>query len=676
MCRENDTPWKRRNIFSCPVYNAILYQCDRKENHVCELNKKTSLFQSVVAFGFFVPLLVFLFSGCASAEKQRMRADLQAQQIIMEKQASSLGRTEPFSIEKPSDTLRRRLFVEQQLPFSSPISLGSMYLEPAEHLSDESVHALSFESITFSAPVPWEEGQELTVSLMEALQIGARNSRAYQEQKEQLFRAALALDLSRHEFRSILTASVETETALDIQQGDTATEVKHSGTGTVERPFKNGLTLTTQIGLDLVNLLTAGETSLGAFADATISVPLLRGSGKHIVTEPLIQAEREVVYAIYRFERYKKTFAVEIAKEYLEVLQLNDQIENTEENYRSLITARRRARRLADAGRISEIQVDQATQEELRARTRWISAQQTYERRLDSFKLLLGLPPDARLRLDQEELKRLVLSTAHIGEPEHTEDSQTQDIHSEEALPGEIPPTDAPAELSTPGGGEAGPLEIGESEAVALGMENRLDLRTALGEVYDSRRKIVVAADALRPELTLLGSAYVGNLQSVSTTESSDTGFRLNRGFYSALLSFDFALDRAEERKAYRESLIDMENAVRDFQELDDNIKLSVRNALRDLRESRENLRIQKNALSLAQKRVRSANLFLQAGLVEIRDLLEAQEALILAQNALTSALVRYRVGELELQRDMGVLEVNEQGMWREYHPEEHTDEE
>jgi outer membrane protein TolC len=624
---------------------------------------------------FFVPLIAVLISGCVSAEKHRMRADLRAQEIISEKQASSLGKTEPFTIERPADTLRRRLLLEQQLPYSSPISLGSMYLDSEKHGSDERAGMPPVESNTFFSHDPLQDGQILTLSLIEALQIGARNSRAYQEQKEDLYRKALALDLSRREFRSILTASAETEASVDLRQGASPAELKQSGTGTIKRTFRKGLSLTTQIGLDLVNLLTADDMSLGAFADATISVPLLRGSGKHIVTEPLIQAERDVVYAIYRFERYKRTFAVEIAREYLEILQLNDQIENTEENYRSLITASRRARRLADAGRISEIQVDQATQEELRARTRWINAQQAYERRLDSFKILLGLPPDARIRIDREELKRISLAMYVMDEVEGAENEVTQAAPFEDGPSDGFSPTDTSEELPLPGSGMAGPLEIEESEAIALGMENRLDLRTALGEVYDTERKIVVAADALRPELTLLGSANIGNLRSTGSTDSPDPGFRLNRGFYSALLSFDFALDRAEERNAFRESLIDLESAVRDFQELEDNIKLSVRNALRDLRESRENLQIQKNALSLAQKRVRSGNLFLQAGLVEIRDLLDAQEALILAQNAFTSAIVRYRVAELELQRDMGVLEVDEQGLWSEYQPEEHTGE-
>ena len=71
----------------------------------------------------------------------------------------------------------------------------------------------------------------------------------------------------------------------------------------------------------------------------------------------------------------------------------------------------------------------------------------------------------------------------------------------------------------------------------------------------------------------------------------------------------------------------------------------------------------------LAQRRVASTNLFLEAGRAEIRDLLEAQEALVTAQNALTAALVSYRVNELALQRDLGVLEVDHQGLWREYTP-------
>jgi outer membrane protein TolC len=78
---------------------------------------------------------------------------------------------------------------------------------------------------------------------------------------------------------------------------------------------------------------------------------------------------------------------------------------------------------------------------------------------------------------------------------------------------------------------------------------------------------------------------------------------------------------------------------------------------------------IQAKAVSVAQKRVKSVNMFLEAGRAQIRDLLEAQDALLSAQNSLTAAVVNYRIAELAIQRDTGVLEVDEKGLWKEYIP-------
>ncbi len=64
---------------------------------------------------------------------------------------------------------------------------------------------------------------------------------------------------------------------------------------------------------------------------------------------------------------------------------------------------------------------------------------------------------------------------------------------------------------------------------------------------------------------------------------------------------------------------------------------------------------------------MRSTNLFLQAGRAQIRDLLESQEALLSAQNSLNAAIVNYRIADLAFKRDLGLLEVNEKGLWTEY---------
>jgi outer membrane protein TolC len=71
---------------------------------------------------------------------------------------------------------------------------------------------------------------------------------------------------------------------------------------------------------------------------------------------------------------------------------------------------------------------------------------------------------------------------------------------------------------------------------------------------------------------------------------------------------------------------------------------------------------------------VESVTLLQEAGRAEVRDLVEAQDALLAAQISLTAAVVDYRIAELEIQRDMGVLEVNAEGLWKEYSPETRSD--
>jgi outer membrane protein TolC len=506
----------------------------------------------------------------------------------------------------------------------------------------------------------------LKISLHEALQIAARNSREYMTAKEEVFRAALDLDLERDDFRSIFTAIMESEISTDRGGTTTITGIENRADVSLSRNLKTGGGIVAQLAVDLVKLLTMDRSSsLGLLGDATISIPLLRGAGRHISTESLIQAERDVVYAIWAFERFKRTFAAQVASDYLAVLQQLDQVVNSEENYRQLITSARRARRLADAGRLPEIQVDQAVQDELRARNSWIRTKQAYARALDAFKISLGLPTDSKIELDRNELTRLVEAADRLIA-----------MYAAAGPEGEAKPpsADAPIDLRPPNREQGGPYEIQEEMATKLALENRLDLRITQEKVYDAQRAVIVAADNLRAEFTLLGSASVGEGRSLATAGLPDAKLRPDEGFYSALLSLDLPLHRVGERNAFRNSYIDLQQSVRDLQLLEDQVKFDIRNRLRDLVVFREGVNIQAQSVQVAQRRVASTNLFLQAGRTQIRDLLEAQEALVTAQNGLSSAVVSYRISELELQRDMGLLQVNEKGLWKEYQPGEHAD--
>ena len=428
----------------------------------CHLGKPKSRRGSLV--GLFAGVLILLgglcLGGCRSATEHRTEADRVASEIIAKKQQEALGRTEPFGIERPSDTLRRRLLVEQGLLITSDASLGTDKLRPVDHWPEE-----DYPSSTSSSDldIVVEPDQAVKLSLVDALQVAARNSFEYQSRKEDVFRAALDLDLARNEFRNIFTAQGDSGLNTDTTGRDTVTTLDSSAVAGVSRQFKNGLGLSSAIALDLVNLLTHGGGSLfGLSADASVSIPLLRGAGRHIVAEPLTQAERDVVYEIWDFERFKRTFAVSVAREYFSVLSQMDRVKNAEDNYRSAVVSARFARRRSDAGRIDAIETDQALQRELSARNNWISARERLNGSLDSFKISLGLPADALIALDPNDLTELRGRADQLIE----EIASATEYEAAETAP----PADAPVELEAVGHEDAGPLELDERGRCAVGL--------------------------------------------------------------------------------------------------------------------------------------------------------------------------------------------------------------
>lgn len=613
-----------------------------------------------ISFLIFISSVLF-FSGC-SAKHHRLKADKTALSIIKNAQKQTLGKSDDFSIERPSDILRRRLLTEQELARYGNESLGTDALAKIRHWPEKNYPA-PIKSSELDIKVP-EGRKPVVLNFSQVLQVAAENSFDYQSQKESLFRTALTLDLNRNDYS--FKTGIDGDSTLSINKAsdDTVKGLEHSGNLGLSKTLKDGSRLAANLAVNLVDLLTQEKfSSSGITGDASISIPLLRGSKTYIYSENLTQAERNVVYAVYDFERYKKTFAVNIARNYFNVLMQIDQMKNSEENYKNTISSARRTRRLADAGRLTEIEVDQAVQRELSARNRWISATEQYKNRIDSFKQLLGLPPDAIIELDRSDLDSLKKYISEIVPKDGVKGISEAN--------GEIPPSNSVIELKEPDRSNRGPMELDEAEAIRLGFENRLDFKVSKGKVFDAQRSVIIRADALGTELTLLGQARAGESRSLSTAALDDGRLRPNMGFYSAILSIDLPIERTAERKAYRESYISLESAVRNFQKLEDDIKLSIRQSLRSMSEAREGLKIQNLAVSVAEKRENSTDLFFKAGRAQLRDVLEAQESLLTARNALTSAIIDYRVAELDFQQNTGLLEIDKNGIIVEYSPEE-----
>ncbi|MBP5638013.1 MAG: TolC family protein [Victivallales bacterium] len=602
-------------------------------------------------FLFLGILPLALFSGCKNTKTWRTEADSRADELLSSTQKDELGHDDAIQVESAEDTLRRRLLLDQNLPAPNPASLGIRDLpdtdrwQKEQHLKQGSPYTPEYDTT-----------QRIDISLIDAIRIAAGNNRDFQTQKETLFQTALRLDLEENEFRSTFRGMLQGEVATTKPGNDRSSGSSAGTTFGITRKFRNGIELASSLSLDLAKMLSSSHgSSFGLRYDGSISIPLLRGSGEFVVAEPLTQAQRNLVYQVREFEQYKRDFVVRIASSYLGVLRTAQMLKNQEENYKRIVTSTRRSRRMADAGLMPEYQFDQTIQNELGARVNWVSAQQTLEASLEAFRVLLGLPPEAKVFPKQNELDILVASNAKLNEGIIVAD-----------YTGNVPSADAPVDLVMPDRSHSGPNEIDTIKALNLAFEHRPDLRNMKERIEDAQRAVLVAEDSLRAELTIGGNASFGESRGVYSGDMPDGTFRPNHGSYSALLNLNLPIERTAERNTYRNSLIALEKCVRNYQALEDTIKQDVYGKLRDLLEHRESVIIQLQAVKLAERRVKSTDLLLQAGRAELRDLLESQSALLAAQNSLYASVVSYRVNELEFQRTLGVLEVTGDGVWKE----------
>ncbi|MFZ0033776.1 MAG: TolC family protein [Sedimentisphaerales bacterium] len=451
------------------------------------------------------------------------------------------------------------------------------------------------------------------ISLAQAAAMATAHNRDYQKQKEDLYLMALDLTLERHKFATQWFGTFDST----YTRNSADETLNHQSNLGFNQLLADGAQISASIAYDWLRYLTGDpRASIGSVLSATLTQPLLRGSGRKIVQENLTLAERKVLYQIRSFNRHRQDFVVSIVSDYYHILQRRDTVTNAENNYKRRVESRQRLEMEADAGRTNRFEVDQAKQSELDAMDSYVRAQQSYQQDLDTFKLELALPTDANVELDQNELK--ALENIGISPPDYTVDI-----------------------------------------AVETAIIQRLDLATSMDSIDDAVRKVMVTADGLGAQLDLVGGLAVG-----STPPTDYSRLQFNRGTYSFGLNAGLPLDRKTERNAYRSALIELAQQQRQYENDLDTVKLQVRKAYRDLEQAAESYSIQRNSLDLAQKRVESTSLLLEAGRLTTRDLLDAQDALLLAQNNLTAALVSHAIAKLSFFRDIGILQVRPDGMW------------
>lgn len=506
-------------------------------------------------------------AGCKSADEYRLEADREAYELVRSRREQLAMPDSPFTIEPDPNRLDQR------------IRRG--------------------------------EVQDLGVlDLAKALEIAAGNSREYQTQKESLYLSALDLTLERWQF------AVQKGGTLSAALDGVGTEAERaSGDAgfSLAKLFGSGAVLVGDIGLNVSrSLLTADGWNAVSDVGLSFSQPLLAGAGEDIVREPLTQAERNLVYAVRQFERFRRTFAFDVASRFYLLLQTADQVRNQTENVRNLEQLSIRNRALVDAGRLSDIELGQARQNELRSKNQLLDAQARYDRLLDEFAISLGLPVGVAMQLDTSGLATLAAAA---------------------------PPQS----------------EISEEVATRIALENRLDYLTTVEQEVDAERRVAVAEDALQGILNVNGD--------IRAFSENGQPLKFDTTTWGIGIDYSLPFERLPQRNNWREAIVRREAAARTTELAGDRIRADLRDDLRQTTTQLEGWQIQLKAVQLADRRIESTRLQLDAGRADTRDLLEAQESLLSAQNSATSSLIDYSLARMGLYLDMELLRFDETGI-------------
>ena len=560
-----------------------------------------------------IVLMILVLAGC---QHLLDRTDRQVYTLIDQRQTQTLGIPADSRIAPPDASVRPGRSAYQFVPSPrQPEIPADFIVRPTTQPTTQPYEYLTTSPTTQTATQPGQP-QPLQFSLADSLRYAFGHSREFQTAKEALYLTALDLTLERYLWTPRWVATLEAKYDY-VRDFDRSMEAV--ATIAVEQKLPYGGKVTARVidtlMRDIGSHITKKES---AELSVEAQIPLLRGAGK-TAYESRYQAERSLVYAVRQFERFRRTFAVQIASDFFNLVESRQRIINAQKSVDSNQENYRRATAMFDAGRATPLDVQRAKQEELSARNLVLNADEAYQTQLDVFKVALGMP---------------------VGQP-----LDLIDIDAEENIQSQTP-------------------LVSVDRAIEVAVKSRLDLITAFNRIDDAKRRTHVSRNDLLPDLDLGGRVSIGPERTIEG-EPPILDFTLledNRVQWQGTASLALPVDKKQEINQYRKSLIEVRRAQREYDLRTDRVRSDVRRALRRVEQARLSLQIQKMGTNLAERRRAYALLAFREGILSNRDAVEAENDLLDARNDYAAAQSQLRVAMLEFRRDTGTLRVNDHG--------------
>ncbi len=457
-----------------------------------------------------------------------------------------------------------------------------------------------------------EEGT-LNLDLEGALRVAVEFSREYQSDKEALYLSALSLEGAELAFFTVFSG---TSTGRIDREADQDGRASLSSDGAARKAFRTGGMITASLGNDLIRYFTGDpRRSLVNALTLNLTQPLLRGAGRSIVGNSLLQAERNLIYQCRQHAFFQNDFAVGIVKDYFGLLGAKLNLRNNYTNYLRSVQQRKRADSRAEF-LDSPFQAQLARTTELDTKNRYIGGVANYLQSLDRFKLKLGIPLSVNVYLEDADL----------------------DILRETGLPD---------------------TAIDEKEAIKVAVASYLPLLNEIDRYEDRKRNVRIKANEFLPGLDFKSDASLN-----WDDEENYVDFDVDDVIANSRLELDLPINRWRQRNEYRDLIIRFEAGIRTLARNLDERRNVVANGIRNLERNRNDYLISVEAEKNTKARLDEQDIRSLAGTVNPQTYIDAQNDYIRAQNAVTDALVAVLSSKLDLQVNLGVLDASQERFW------------
>lgn len=294
----------------------------------------------------------------------------------------------------------------------------------------------------WEAYLPRNEKGEVVLDRQGAVQVALLHSVEYQSNLEDLYLAALDVTFERFRFDTqfFFTNNTAYEHRGRVRGGGASQSLFSVDSDLrARRLLATGGELIVGFANSLVWQFSGPDTySANSLLSFSLVQPLLREAGRAVVLEHLTQSERSLLANLRQMEQYRRGFYAQIvagrspgpgpsrgrlslgalspsspsasAGGFLGLLEEQVNIRNQQMNIAGLEDSLKQLEALYEANRVRDrFQVDLARQALYRAQIGLLSSLSAYEERLDGFKILLGLPPELPVRIEDPLLRRFDL---------------------------------------------------------------------------------------------------------------------------------------------------------------------------------------------------------------------------------------------------------------------------